>query len=80
MGIAQVKWHSWVRKQRLTDRLPEDFGTVLDDVLTFAGPAVNPATRPARAGMAFGRVRRSWAAEHHRAWHNDLEQTARSPR
>lgn len=43
MEIAQVKWHSWVRKQRLTDRLPEDFGTVLDDVLTFAGPAVNRA-------------------------------------
>jgi cytochrome b subunit of formate dehydrogenase len=26
---------------------------------------VNPATRPALAGMVFGRVRRSWAAEHH---------------
>ena len=37
---------------------------------------VNPATRPALAGMAFGRVRRSWAAEHHQAWLNDLEQSA----
>jgi formate dehydrogenase subunit gamma len=41
---------------------------------------VNPATRPALTGMAFGRVRRSWAAEHHRAWLNDLEQSAHSPR
>jgi formate dehydrogenase subunit gamma len=29
---------------------------------------VNPATRPALAGMVFGRVRRSWAAEHHSEW------------
>jgi len=41
---------------------------------------VNPATRPALAGMAFGRVRRSWAAEHHRAWLDDLEQSAHSSR
>ena len=32
---------------------------------------VNPATRPALAGMVFGRVRRSWAATHHEAWLND---------
>jgi formate dehydrogenase subunit gamma len=37
---------------------------------------VNPATRPALWGMASGRVRRSWAAEHHRAWLNDLEGSA----
>jgi len=29
---------------------------------------VNPATRPALAGMVRGRFRRSWAAEHHGAW------------
>lgn len=29
---------------------------------------VNPATRPALAGMVFGRVRRSWAAKHHSEW------------
>ena len=34
---------------------------------------VNPATRPALAGMAFGRVPRSWASEHHRAWLDDLD-------
>jgi formate dehydrogenase subunit gamma len=34
---------------------------------------VNPATRPALAGMVFGRVRRSWAATHHRAWLDDVD-------
>jgi len=29
---------------------------------------LNPATRPALAGMVFGRVPRSWAAEHHAGW------------
>jgi cytochrome b subunit of formate dehydrogenase len=34
---------------------------------------VNSATRPAFAGMVFGRVRRSWAATHHNEWLNDLD-------
>jgi formate dehydrogenase subunit gamma len=34
---------------------------------------VNPSTRPALRGMVFGRVRRSWAAQHHRAWLDALE-------
>ena len=29
---------------------------------------INPSTRPALAGMVFGRVRRSWAAKHHPEW------------
>ena len=29
---------------------------------------LNPATRPALAGMVFGRVRRTWAATHHSDW------------
>jgi formate dehydrogenase subunit gamma len=37
---------------------------------------LNPATRPALAGMAFGRVPRSWAAAHHGAWLDDLERSA----
>jgi formate dehydrogenase subunit gamma len=37
---------------------------------------LNPATRPALAGMAFGRVPRSWAAAHHGAWLVDLEESA----
>jgi formate dehydrogenase subunit gamma len=32
---------------------------------------VNPTTRPALAGMVFGRVPRSWAASHHAAWLKD---------
>lgn len=34
---------------------------------------VNPRTRPALHGMVFGRVRRSWAAKHHRAWLAEVE-------
>ncbi len=44
-GIAQAKWRLWVRKQQLTDRLPEDFAIVLQDVINFAGPAVSGAAR-----------------------------------
>jgi cytochrome b subunit of formate dehydrogenase len=38
---------------------------------------VNPTTRPALPGMVFGRVRRSWAANHHSEWLKDLEQQGR---
>jgi formate dehydrogenase subunit gamma len=34
---------------------------------------LNSATRPALAGMLFGRVRRSWAAKHHSEWLKDLD-------
>ena len=34
---------------------------------------VNPATRPALAGMVLGRVRRSWAATHHGAWLDEVD-------
>jgi formate dehydrogenase subunit gamma len=34
---------------------------------------VNPSTRPALAGMVRGRVRRSWAAEHHAGWLRDID-------
>jgi cytochrome b subunit of formate dehydrogenase len=39
---------------------------------------VNPATRPALTGMVFGRVPRSWAAEHHGEWLDDVDQSGRS--
>jgi len=39
--IAQNKWSAWVGKQRLSDRLDQDFTSVLQDVFTFAGPAVS---------------------------------------
>ena len=41
---------------------------------------VNPATRPALSGMVFGRVRRSWAAEHHGGWLADLDVLGRPSR
>lgn len=34
---------------------------------------VNSATRPALAGMVFGRVHRSWAAKHHGEWLRGLD-------
>jgi Nucleotidyl transferase AbiEii toxin, Type IV TA system len=56
VAIAQAKWRSWVRKQRLTDRLTEDFASVLQDVVTFAGPAVNGVT----AGQTWVHARHRW--------------------
>jgi formate dehydrogenase gamma subunit len=41
---------------------------------------VNPSTRPALPGMVLGRVRRSWAATHHRGWLDDVERDASSAR
>ena len=38
---------------------------------------VNPATRPALRGMVFGRVPRSWAAEHHGEWLDDVDEADR---
>ena len=34
---------------------------------------VNPSTRHALHGMVFGRVHRSWALKHHRAWMEEFE-------
>ncbi len=34
---------------------------------------VNPSTRPALRGMVLGRVRRSWAEQHHGGWLHDRE-------
>ena len=38
--------------------------------------ALNPSTRPALNGMVFGRVRRSWAAEHHGEWLSEVDHHA----
>ena len=37
---------------------------------------LNPATRPALHGMVFGRVRRSWAAQHHAGWLASIDHVA----
>jgi cytochrome b subunit of formate dehydrogenase len=40
---------------------------------------VNPATRPALAGMVLGRVRRSWAEQHHGGWLHDHDRQQHRP-
>lgn len=37
-ALAQTKYAAWARKQRLLDRLPEDFAAVIHAVTTFADP------------------------------------------
>jgi predicted nucleotidyltransferase component of viral defense system len=52
--IGQQRWMAWRRRQRLEDRLPEQFGDVVAAVIEFADPAIlgsaqghswEPATR-----------------------------------
>ncbi|MDZ5446689.1 nucleotidyl transferase AbiEii/AbiGii toxin family protein [Micromonospora sp. 4G57] len=38
--LAQSRWAAWRRKHRLDDRLPSDFGTVLQQVFALADPAL----------------------------------------
>jgi predicted nucleotidyltransferase component of viral defense system len=38
--IGQRRWVAWRRRQRLEDRLPEDFSVVLSAVIDFADPAI----------------------------------------
>jgi hypothetical protein len=42
--LAQPKWSAWIRKQRLRDRLPEQFSDVLDRAAEFADPALGGAS------------------------------------
>ena len=55
--IGQQRWAPWRRRQRLEDRLPEEFGEVLSAVIDFADPAI--------AGSAEGRswdpIARAWS-------------------
>ncbi|WP_285595286.1 nucleotidyl transferase AbiEii/AbiGii toxin family protein [Kineosporia sp. NBRC 101731] len=39
-ALGQVRWAAWVRKQRLDDRLPRDFASVVDAVVRFSDPAL----------------------------------------
>jgi hypothetical protein len=38
--IGQQRWAAWRRRQRLEDRLPEQFGDVVSAVIDFADPAI----------------------------------------
>ncbi|MFE9653250.1 nucleotidyl transferase AbiEii/AbiGii toxin family protein [Micromonospora sp. NPDC006431] len=49
--LAQTRWAAWRRKHRLDDRLPQDFGLVLQRVFALADPAL--------AGSSAGRT---WSA------------------
>jgi hypothetical protein len=37
---AQRRWAAWLRKQRLTDQVPDDFGSLLGAISEFADPAL----------------------------------------
>jgi hypothetical protein len=55
-AIGQQRWEAWWRKQRLEDRLPDQFGDVIAAVAAFADPAItrtpdgSPGTRPPANG------------------------------
>jgi hypothetical protein len=38
--VGKVRWAAWVRKQRLEDRLPREFATVVDAAVRFSEPAL----------------------------------------
>jgi hypothetical protein len=38
--LAQKRWAAWVRKMRMSDRLPDSFRDVLDAIQQFAGPVL----------------------------------------
>jgi hypothetical protein len=42
--LAQSRWASWVRRQRLDDRLPASFAEVLTDVQELADPIISGAS------------------------------------
>jgi len=44
-GIGQQRWTAWRRKQKLEDRLPDEFGAVVSAVIDFADPAISGLTK-----------------------------------
>lgn len=55
--LAQTRWYAWRRKNRLDDRLPEDFAVVMQEVvITFADPVFTGTAQ-----------RRTWSASS-RTW------------
>jgi hypothetical protein len=58
-ALGQPKWAAWRTRHQLDDRLPGDFAEVIDDVTTFADPALRQSTA--------GRI---WRARL-RVWHPD---------
>lgn len=56
-SLAQSKWSAWIRKQRLQDRLPEQFSEVLDTTAKFADAAPTRATD----GRHWNPTTRTWS-------------------
>jgi hypothetical protein len=54
-SIAQDRWAAWRRKQKLA-HLPENFGDLLEDFYTFAGPVIAGEV----AGLSWSPSARAW--------------------
>jgi hypothetical protein len=52
--IGQARWTAWKRKQRLEDRLPEQFAKVVSAVVAFADPAITDAAQGLRWDPSVG--------------------------
>jgi Nucleotidyl transferase AbiEii toxin, Type IV TA system len=55
--IGQQRWAAWRRRQRLEDRLPEQFGEVVSAVIDFADPAVGGSAE----GQSWDPVAGAWS-------------------
>ncbi|GAA2507480.1 nucleotidyl transferase AbiEii/AbiGii toxin family protein [Streptomyces thermolineatus] len=55
-AVAQAKWAAWRRRQRLDDRLPEEFADVLGTVAAFADPVLTGRT----SGLSWDPGALSW--------------------
>jgi len=54
--LAQAKWAAWRRKQRLEERIPEQFADVLQQVAEFSDPAISGTAK----GMTWEPAIRAW--------------------
>jgi hypothetical protein len=55
--IGQQRWTAWRRRQRLEDRLPEQFGDVVDVAIDFADPAILGSAE----SRSWDPTRRTWS-------------------
>ncbi|HSZ13419.1 MAG TPA: nucleotidyl transferase AbiEii/AbiGii toxin family protein [Solirubrobacteraceae bacterium] len=55
--IGQQRWTAWRRRQRLEDRLPEQFGDVVAAVIEFADPAILGSAE----GHSWEPITRKWS-------------------
>ncbi|HYZ54143.1 MAG TPA: hypothetical protein VE733_11690, partial [Streptosporangiaceae bacterium] len=56
-AIGQQRWAAWRRRQRLDDRLPDQFGDVVTAVVTFADPAITGTA----AGQSWDPATGTWS-------------------